>query len=336
MSAVTTRASKQPLGVTLVAGFLGSGKTTLVNRLLSADHGVRMGVLVNDFGDINIDAKLVVQKTEDTVTLANGCICCTLRDDLGDSLRSLAKRDVEHVVVEASGIADPRVLAQTFMTLDRGRRVALDAVVVVVDSEQMPSYAPADLSLARDQLSQANVVLLNKIDLADRQALAAAEHEVERFCPRAAVIRCEHAVVPTELVLGVGRFDPEQLTARVSEAHEHGFRTCSFTADEPLTLARLREAATELPKNVFRAKGLVHLRERPDRACVLQVVGQRARIDLGEPWGEDPPRTELVFLGRHDLDEEAIDTAFGACTEPPSQPTVMRRAIEWLRNRWPA
>ena len=99
-------------------------------------------------------------------------------------------------------------------------------------------------------------------------------------------------------------------------------------------MARLRDAATELPSNVFRAKGLVHLRERSDRACVLQVVGRRARIDLGTPWGDEPPRTELVFLGRGDIDPEAIEAALRQCTEPPSRPTVMHRAIAWVRARW--
>ncbi len=327
--------SQLPLGVSLISGFLGSGKTTLVNRLLSAEHGVRMGVLVNDFGDIAIDAKLIVSEQKDTVTLANGCICCTLRDDLGEALGQLAERDVEHVVVEASGIADPRVLAQTLMNLDRGRQVALDAVVVVVDSEQLGSYSPADRSLARDQLGQANVVLLNKIDLADEHALAVAEEEAERFAPRAAVLRTRHADVPIELLLGVGRFDPEQLKEQRTEHHGHGYRTCSFTSDEPLTLSRLREAATDLPPSVFRAKGRVFLRERPEHACVLHVVGRRARIDLGPPWGEERPRTELSFLGRHDLESEAIEAAFQACTEPPSEPGVMQRALTWLRTRWP-
>lgn len=323
-----------PLGVSLVSGFLGSGKTTFINRLLSADHGVRMGVLVNDFGEINIDSKLIVSRSEDTVELANGCICCTLRDDLGAALGELSERDIEHVVVEASGIADPRVLAQTFMLLDRSRRVALDAICVLVDSEQLPHYQPADLSLARDQLSQANVVLLNKIDLAGEQAMQAVEREVERFCPRAAILRCSHAQAPIELVLGVGRFTPEQLQAPAASAHGHGFCTHTFRAAEPLTLARLREAATELPPSVFRAKGLVYLRERPEHRCVLQVVGRRARIDLDRPWGQDAPCTELVFLGRGDLDTGAIDRALSACTQPPSRPAAMHRALSWIRSRY--
>ncbi len=329
------REAQIPLGVSLISGFLGGGKTTLVNRLLSAEHGVRMGVLVNDFGEINIDSKLIVSHDGDTVTLANGCICCTLRDDLGEALGQLAERDVEHVVVEASGIADPRVLTQTFMALDRGQRVALDAVVVVVDSELMGAYEPADLSLARDQLSQANVVLLNKIDLADAPALATAQREVERFCPRAAVMQSQHADVPIELLLGVGRLAPDVSTAPPRVAGEHGYQSCAFVCDEPLSLARLRDAAMNLPANVFRAKGLVYLRERPEHRCVLQVVGQRARIDISRPWGDDPRRTELVFLGRRDLDEDAVAAAFQACTEPPSRVTVMRRALVWLRQHWP-
>jgi G3E family GTPase len=320
-----------PLGVTLVSGFLGSGKTTLVNRMLTADHGVRMGVLVNDFGDIDIDGKLISAQSDDTITLANGCICCTLRDDLGAALRELGKRDVEHVLVEASGIADPRVLAQTLMVLDQGRKLALDAVVVVIDSEQLGTYGEADRSLARDQLAQANVVLLNKIDLADEQALALAADEAARFSSRAAVIRCQHADVPIELLLGVGRFDPAQ--PGVAEPLAHGFGMCSFESDEPLSLARLRDAATDLPPNVFRAKGFVYLRERPDHMCVLQVVGRRARIDLAEPWGDEPARTRLVFLGRGDIEPASIVAAFRACTEPPSRPTAMRRALTWFRRR---
>lgn len=327
--------SAQPLGVSLVSGFLGSGKTTFINRLLSSDHGVRMGVVVNDFGDINIDSKLVVSRTEDTVTLENGCICCTLRDDLGVALTQLITQNVEHVVVEASGISDPRVLTRTFMVLDQGKRVRLDAVVVLVDCEQISTYGPADLSLARDQLSQANVALLNKTDLADEQAMAAALHEVHRFCPRAAIVECVQADVPTELVLGVGRFDPAQLQQVSAVVAGHGFRTHGFVCDDPLSLARLKDAATELPANVFRAKGIVFLRERPEHRCILQVVGRRARIDIDRPWGDDIPRTELVFLGRGNLDPTELDRMFEACTAPPSTPSVMTRAVAWLRQRLP-
>jgi G3E family GTPase len=324
-----------PLGVTLVSGFLGSGKTTLVNRLLSAEHGVRMGVLVNDFGDIHIDQKLIVSRSEDTVTLSNGCICCTLRDDLATAIFELSKRDVEHIVVEASGIADPRVLTQTFIALDKEKRVALDAVVVVVDSEQLSSYDPANKSLARDQLSQANVVLLNKTDLATAEQMAAAVEEVARFCPRAAVIRCQHADVPIELVLGVGSFDAEQFQDASRSSHSHGFQMWSFTCNEPLSLARVREAATDLPANVFRAKGLVSLRERPDDVCVLQIVGRRARIDLGPRWGDTPRHTEIVFIGRNNIDRAELERVWRACTEPPTQPTKWRRARSWLRSRFP-
>ena len=162
--------------ITILTGFLGAGKTTLLNRILTGDHGLRVGVLVNDFGSINIDAELVVGIDGNMISLANGCVCCQIRDDLVDSVVGLLARPeaIEYILLEASGVADPAGIFITFNNANLRDRIRLDSVTCVVDAEQVfahPEYPPL-MDLKLRQIGFADMVILNKVGLAGSEQVA--------------------------------------------------------------------------------------------------------------------------------------------------------------------
>ncbi|MEZ4230914.1 MAG: GTP-binding protein [Polyangiaceae bacterium] len=308
--------ARRPLAAVLLCGFLGSGKTTLLNRILAESHDVPTAVLVNDFGDVSIDARLIVDVRADTIVLDNGCICCSVRGDLLGALERLikapAEERVERVLIEASGIADPRSVLSTFVALDKASTITLDGVVAVVDASEIGSLNANDLSLARDQLDQSDLVVVNKLDLATPAELARCREEVRRFAPRAAVFETSRAEVPLSLVLGLAEH-PRQGDA---PTHDHGleFESLHIHLPEPLHLARVRELCLDLPSGVYRAKGVLWLHELADNQVILQVVGRRARVDRGPAWGDRVRGSDIVLIGRRgSFDAESLRGRFAAC-----------------------
>lgn len=334
-----------PVPVTLIAGFLGSGKTTFLNHILAGEHGRRVAVLVNDFGDVSIDAELIASADDTSITLTNGCICCTIRDDLVRAVRDVLRREPppEHLVVELSGIADPGSVLRTFALMERTWPLFVDGVIALVDVEHFPEEGEPHHTLAREQLVLADVVLLNKTDLVTPDRVAELRRRIVGWVPTARVVETVQGEVPLALCLGFGA-DPDHPrdlghAAEVAERDGHGFSTFTYRTPSMLALEALRATCTELPPGVFRAKGFVHLDARPDHRTVLQIVGRRARIELGEPWGERTPETVIVFIGaREGLDRDALRAAFDACITRPGGAggAGISGAISWIRRRFRA
>lgn len=339
--------------LTLLAGFLGAGKTTLLNALVRAEHGVRVGVIVNDFGQINIDAELVASTDGDTVTLANGCICCTIRDDLLLTLFRLLHRDdaPEHVIIECSGVSDPAAVLRGFEEARLYDIVDIDAVVVVVDAEQMMTLEFRDEPLALHQLAVADLVVLNKVDLVDEAQLEVVEAKVLKTVPGVRVLHSVRGQVEFDLLLGIGKFDPARHLPDAADVHvhetghsDHGhahedhdtvYSTWSFTSDRPLQPDRIRAALDALPVGVYRAKGILYVQGEPNRRVVVQVVGRRIEVELGEHWDGAQKRSQLVTIGLRDgVDDDALEAAFRAC-EVQETPSGVSLLAQWVRARWP-
>src|SRR5208282_5816307 len=307
--------------ITILTGFLGAGKTTLLNRILSGNHGLRVGVLVNDFGSINIDAELVVGVDSNMISLANGCVCCQIRDDLIESVTALLARPetIEYIVLEASGVADPAGIFVTFNDPNLRDRIRLDSVICVVDAEQVfahPEYPPL-MDLKLRQVGFADMLILNKVDLAGPKQVENVRAWLDDHFNRLRIVETNYCEVPYEILLGVGRFDPAQASIN-SHAGEHDhskvFSTWSYETDQPLALEVLRETLRKLPGTIYRAKGVIYTADEPQRRVVLQVVGRRVDISLQDEWGQRVPRTQIVVIGAAgSIDANLLEKTFTSC-----------------------
>jgi len=332
--------------ITILTGFLGAGKTTLLSRILTGNHGLRVGVLVNDFGAINIDAELVVGIKDNVVSLSNGCVCCQIRDDLVESVVALLasqETPVEYILLEASGVADPAGIFVTFNDPNLRDQIRLDSVICVVDAEQVfahPEYPPL-MDLKLQQIGFADMLVLNKVDLAGPLQVAKVKSWLDEHFNRLRIVETNYCEVPYEILLGVGRFDPVRAGVNLhatahdcadpschddSHGHDHHgqdhskvFSTWSFETAQPLALEALRETLRKLPGTVYRAKGFVYSSDAPNRRAVLQVVGRRVYISIEEEWGERAPRTQIVAIGAAGgIDASALEKTFASCISAPA------------------
>jgi G3E family GTPase len=272
---------------TVIGGFLGAGKTTLLNRLLRAETGRRFAVLVNDFGALDIDSRLVVAHGGDTIALANGCLCCTIGDSLVTTLLALLEKPdrFDHVVVEASGVADPSRIAD-LAVLDP--RLVRDGVIVVVDAGSVRERA-ADRRVGDTitrQIVAADLLLLNKTDLADDVPALRCWLSTQSSAP---VLEARHADVAIDLLFGLPR-----LGGATSADAPDAFASWSYEWAGPVergvVLGMLQGAG------ILRAKGIVRFTDMPARRSVIHQVGNRLDIADGEPWRESET-SRLVLLG---------------------------------------
>ncbi|MEW5812587.1 MAG: GTP-binding protein [Actinomycetota bacterium] len=333
--------------VTVLSGFLGAGKTTVLNHILANRDGRRVAVIVNDMSEINIDAALIagqghLDRTEEKlVELTNGCICCTLREDLIEAVGALARqRRFDHLVIESTGISEPMPVAATFSWefddgSSLGRLARLDTLVTVVDAstfltEIARGEALADRAMSAgdgdarsisdllvDQVEFADVILLNKTDLVSAATLGTVETLVKRLNPRAKLIRTEHGVVDTAEVLDTGLFDPvlaaeapgwdeEIADGHTPETEEYGISSMTFRSDRPFHPRRLAESLGNMTR-IVRSKGFCWIASRPTIAAIWSQAGPNLVIEPAQYWSsaEIPPGQEIVFIGVK-LDRERV------------------------------
>ncbi|MEM9425463.1 MAG: cobalamin biosynthesis protein CobW [Pseudomonadota bacterium] len=331
--------------VTVVTGFLGSGKTTLIRHLIETTEGRRLAVIVNEFGDVGVDGDILKNcaipdcPAENIVELANGCICCTVADDFIPTIEALMALDPqpEHILIETSGLALPKPLLKAFDWPAIRSRVTVDGVIALADAEAVAAgrFAPdvaavdaqrrADESLDHetplsevfeDQIACADVILLTKPDLAGPAGLARAREVVAAETPRALpMIEVAEGAVDPRVILGLGAAAEDDLDARPSHhdgPHDHDhedFDTIVVEMDEVDSPGELVRRITRLAEtqNILRVKGYVAVRDKPMRLLV-QAVGARIRHQYDRPWGPGEDRTgHLVVIGEHDdINADAI------------------------------
>ncbi len=316
--------------ITVLQGFLGAGKTTLLNYILTHNEGMNIGVVVNDFGDINIDSKLVKSKTDKRLELTSGCICCSLKTlDLQEAIDQFVFEgsNIDYIIIEASGLAEPRDLALTLRT-SLGHKVRLDGIVTVIDAENLEKNA-SEHNIARDQILFCDFVIINKVDLVDKSKVEEIKQMVLSFNPRVRILESTNGQIDIRLILDQDLYKSKEIvhpSENQHEEHDHSdhvhekYSTLSWTSEEPLHPMKFQQFVNQkLPTNIYRAKGFVDFGLKGhNRKYIFQLVGVRPEI-VWENW-DVKPETELVFIGQ-DIDESLLKKELKACIDPsPDEP----------------
>jgi G3E family GTPase len=307
-----------PVPILLVTGFLGAGKTTVVNHLLAHAEGRRIAAVVNDFGAINIDAELIAGASDGVVSLANGCICCTLEGDLLRTLAALLRRDPrpEFIVIETSGIADPSDIVRNLMDPLIWQEAPLETVLCVLDAAT-PAARLNDDALLRSQVRAADVVAISKVDLVHEAARARLRDAVRALRPAAVMVDALNGEVPTVLLfpLDADRVpEPREVAPRRPAAER--FETLSWISERPVSLPRLQQAIGRLAPKLARAKGLFETVQQPGRLMVFQLAGGRATLAPGGAPEPGVPRSRIVFIAELGvLSNDEVDRIMQACIE---------------------
>ncbi len=313
-----------PIPVTVLTGYLGACKTTLLNRILTHEHGKKVAVIINEFGEVGIDNQLVIDVEEEIFEMNNGCICCTVRGDLIRIIGNLMKRrdKFDHLVIETTGLADPAPVIQTFfMDEDVRSQTFLDSVVTVVDAKHIDQHWESEE--VQEQIAFADVILLNKTDLVSTQALENLKQKIQSMNVMAKLYPTYDANIEIDQILGIEAFsldhaleiDPEILG---EDAHQHDETVISVTIVESgdLNGKKLNSWISELLRNqgpdIFRMKGILSIQGEKNR-FVFQGVHMLFDGKADRPWyPQETRKNKLVFIGRN-LDEMQLKEGFRDC-----------------------
>ena len=315
----------QKVPVTILTGYLGSGKTTLLNKILSEEHGKRIAVIENEYGEVGIDQGLVINADEEVFEMSNGCICCTVRGDLIRVLGNLMKRrdKFDYVLVETTGLADPGPVAQTFFMDDEiASEFSLDGIVTLVDAHHIHQQLGRSQE-STEQIAFADIVLLNKTDLVESDGLSGVEDRIRKINPYTKIIRTERCGADLDQVIGLNSFsldrvlevEPDFLTSDHDHEHDDNVKSISITSDVPLDLDKFETWFSQLLQtrgpDILRSKGVLDFKGEEERYVFQGVHMLMDGAPMGS-WPDQSRQSRIVFIGR-DLDKMGLEEGFAGC-----------------------
>jgi len=331
MKETTMNQLSEKLPVTVVTGFLGSGKTTLINKILSEDHGRKIAVIVNEFGEVSIDGQLIQKSDEeDLIEFNNGCLCCTVRGDLIETIDKLKKQsELDAILIETTGLADPAPVASSFFLADElSSETKIDSFVAMADAVNLEESLQSNEE-AQEQIAFADIILLNKTDLVDEEQLQRVENRIRNLNKAAVIHRTSFSNIGLEKVFGVGAFE---LDAKLDVdptflddlEHEHDDAVGSFVIREtrPLDINKFMMWITDLLQEqggeLYRSKGIFYARGFKEKV-LFQSVRMLTSMEPTDLWeSDDKKMTEYVVIGKN-LDEEQFRQGFKDClVDPPN------------------
>ena len=316
--------------VTLLTGFLGSGKTTLLNHILKNKHGKRIAVIENEFGDIDIDSDLIIGKSDEIFEMKNGCICCSVRSDLIETLNRLMNRQdkFDYVVIEGTGLASPGPVAQAFLLENEiNQSLFLDGIITLIDSKNAWNHLK-DVEVAWEQIAFSHVLLLNKSDLVSHEELKNLENHVRAINPTAILFNTKNAQIDLNHLIDIGGFDLSNVNLSDNEFLDHGLHdnhheheseitsvsiSCSGTIDPDKFNHWLRMLLIMEGMDVFRSKGILNAKNS-DKRYIFQSVYMLFEGRFEDAWNNRPRENKMVFIGRN-LDKHRLRKGVQSCVE---------------------
>ena len=316
--------------VTLLTGFLGSGKTTLLNHILKNKHGKRIAVIENEFGDTDIDSDLLIGKSDEIFEMKNGCICCSVRSDLIETLNRLMNRQdkFDYVVIEGTGLASPGPVAQAFLLENEiNQSLFLDGIITLIDSKNAWNHLK-DVEVAWEQIAFSHVLLLNKSDLVSHEELKNLENHVRAINPTAILFNTKNAQIDLNHLIDIGGFDLSNVNLSDNEFLDHGLHdnhheheseitsvsiACSGTIDPDKFNHWLRMLLIMEGMDVFRSKGILNAKNS-DKRYIFQSVYMLFEGRFEDAWNNRSKENKMVFIGRN-LNKKRLEKGIQSCIE---------------------
>src|SRR3989344_2760025 len=316
-SIVLPRIDMKKIPVTIITGALGSGKTTLVNHILTSEHGSRIGVVVNEFGELGIDGDLILASKEKLIELPNGCICCEVREDLIGALGEISKKDVDAILIETSGLAEVVPAAVTLELPQLSEKLVLDGIVCVVDTINFDENLARNKT-ALEQIQASDLLVLSKVDIVDKKKLETIKSNISKLS-KAGVIEAVKGKVEVSLLLDLSHTKKfrEWKRSEHKHAHDSSIESASIKVG-PVDSDKIQEFFETIARGIFRAKGIVCVKESAPNAgdelrMVFQKVGKRWEMEFSRPFEpKEERKTKIVFIG-NDFDKNKLESELRKC-----------------------